>query len=60
MNKYCVKFKMAENEIVDVFVYAVNRLMAQELAIEQTEEWEFKPIAIVDCVRMLEAQEVKI
>ena len=55
MNKYCVKFKMDENEIIDVFVYAVNRLMAQELAIEQTEEWEFKPIAIVDCVRMLEA-----
>lgn len=55
MNKYCVKFKMAENKTVDVFVYAINRLMAQELAIEQAEEWEFKPIAIVDCVRMLEA-----
>lgn len=55
MNKYCVKFKMAENEIVDVFVYAANRIMAQELAIEQTEEWEFKPIAIVNCVRILEA-----
>ena len=56
MNKYCVKFKMTENEIVDVFVYAVNRLMAQELAIEQTEEWEFKPVDIVDCVRIKEEE----
>lgn len=52
MNNYMITFE-SYGDVCDMFVLAVNRIMAMEMFKEMTKDWNEKPI-LISCVRILE------